>query len=154
MSYADTIENWKKGHDAPPSLEDPDPAKEDAVVGCGTQLSEEPLPRAEPDEISKDSKRRSGDSGDWWYYLRNIGFMPIAVVVIISFCVLICENFPRTITPIPKTASDCICRDLAKSYHEQNWIEPECHYLHRDVRHCSCCGLCFIGCHGLVSSCL
>ena len=98
MLYANTIENWKKYHDAPPSLEDPDPEKEEVLVGSGTQKSDQPLPPEKTSEIdSRDTKRRSGDSSDWWYYLKNIGFMPLAVVVILSVIVVICENFPRTI---------------------------------------------------------
>jgi hypothetical protein len=96
MSYAGTIEHWRRDHAIPP-LEDPDPTKKEVVVGCGTQRSEEPLPSEETSEVdSKDSKRRSGDSSDWWYYLKNIGFTPIAVVLSLSLTVLICQNFPRT----------------------------------------------------------
>jgi hypothetical protein len=100
MTYSDTVENWKKDHGAPPTLEDPEPTKEGVKVGCGTQASEEPLPSESNDiDISKDPKRRSGDSADWWYYLRHIGFAPLAWVVLFSVTHLLCANFPRMDSP-------------------------------------------------------
>jgi hypothetical protein len=97
MRYANTIENWKTDHDGPPFLEDPDPEKEETVIGTGTQKPEEPLPQVEATAIdTKDSKRRSGDASDWWYYLKNIGLIPLIVVVLLAITAVICSNFTRT----------------------------------------------------------
>jgi hypothetical protein len=95
MRYSNTIEHWNKDHDVPPSLEDPDPEKEEVALGSGTQISEEPLPREKASDVDGGDKRRSGDSSDWSYYLKRIGLKPIMAVVLLSVGTTVCESFPR-----------------------------------------------------------